>query len=150
MQDNKFKVLLLGDVIGQAGCRAVFFNLKNIIKKKNPDLVIINGENSADGFGIVPKTAEQLIQSGADVITSGNHVWQKPEGVQLLRDSVNILRPANYPDGAPGHGYCVVEKKGIKAVVINLEGRESMSNLDCPFRSARVARLHIQALWLQH
>ncbi len=137
MQDNSFKVLLLGDVIGQAGCRAVFFNLKSIIKKKNPDLVIINGENSADGFGIIPKTAEQLFQSGADVITTGNHVWQKPDGVQLLKDSVNILRPANYPDGAPGRGYCIVEKKGIKVAVINLEGRESMSNLDCPFKSAR-------------
>ncbi|MDX9801224.1 MAG: TIGR00282 family metallophosphoesterase [Spirochaetia bacterium] len=137
MQDNYFKVLLLGDVIGQAGCRAVFFNLKPIIKKYNPDLVIINGENSADGFGIIPKTAEQLFQSGADVITTGNHVWQKPDGVQLLKDSPNILRPANYPDGAPGHGYCVVEKKGIKIAVINLEGRESMSNLDCPFKSAK-------------
>jgi hypothetical protein len=137
MQDNKFKVLLLGDVIGQAGCRTVFFNLKNLIKKKNPDLVIINGENTADGFGIVPKTAEQLFLSGADVITTGNHVWQKPDGVQLLKESSNIIRPANYPDGAPGHGYCIIEKKGIKAAVINLEGRESMSNLDCPFRTAK-------------
>jgi len=136
MQDNKFKVLLLGDVYGQAGCRALFFNLKSIIKKKKADLVIINGENSADGFGIVPKTVEQLIQSGGDVITTGNHVWQKPEGVQLLKETPNVLRPANYPEDAPGHGFFIIEKSGVKAAVVNLEGREGMSNLDCPFRSA--------------
>ncbi len=136
MQDNKFKVLLLGDVFGQAGCRALFFNLKNIIKKKKADLVIVNGENSADGFGITPKTVEQIMQSGSDVITTGNHVWQKPDGVQLLQETQNVLRPANYPDGAPGHGFCIIEKAGVKAAVINLEGRESMSDLDCPFRTA--------------
>ena len=136
MPDNKFKVLLLGDVFGQAGCRALFFNLKNIIKKKKADLVIINGENSAEGFGIVPKTVEQLLQSGGDVITTGNHVWQKSEGVQFLQETPNVLRPANYPEGAPGQGFFVIEKSGVKAAVINLEGREGMSNLDCPFRSA--------------
>jgi metallophosphoesterase (TIGR00282 family) len=136
MQDNKFKVLLLGDVCGQAGCRALFFNLKNLIKKKKADLVIINGENSAEGFGIVPKTLEQLMQSGGDVITTGNHVWQKPDGVELLKETPNLLRPANYPEDAPGHGFFIIEKSGVKAAVINLEGRESMSNLDCPFRSA--------------
>ena len=137
MQDNKFKVLLLGDVCGQAGCRALFFNLKGIIKKKKPDLVIINGENSAEGFGIVPKTVEQLIQSGGDVITTGNHVWQKPEGVRCLKEMPNVLRPANYPEGdTPGHGFIVIEKAGVNVAVVNLEGRESMSNLDCPFRSA--------------
>ncbi|MCL2791725.1 MAG: TIGR00282 family metallophosphoesterase [Spirochaetaceae bacterium] len=136
MQDNKFKVLLLGDVCGQAGCRALFFNLKGIIKKKKVDLVIINGENSAEGFGIVPKTVEQLIQSGGDVITTGNHVWQKPEGLQCLKDTPSVLRPANYPEGAPGHGFIIIEKAGVKAAVINLEGREGMSNLDCPFTSA--------------
>lgn len=137
MQDNNFKVLLLGDVVGQAGCRAVFFNLKNILKKKSPDFVIINGENSADGFGIIPQTAYQLIQSGADVITTGNHVWQKAEGVELLKTADNILRPANYPEGAPGKGWCVVEKKGQKIGVINLEGRDNMSHLDCPFKAAK-------------
>ena len=136
MQDNKFKVLLLGDVYGQAGCRALFFNLKTIIKKKKVDLVIINAENSTDGFGIAPKTIEQLMQSGGDVITTGNHVWQKTEGVQLLKDTPNVLRPANYPESAPGHGFFIIEKTGIKAAVINLEGREGMSNLDCPFRIA--------------
>lgn len=137
MQGNIFKVLMLGDVFGQAGIRTVFFNLKNIVKKKKPDLIIINGENSADGFGITPKTVEQLIQSGADVITTGNHVWQKPDGVQLLKEMDNVLRPANYPDPAPGKGLCIVEKSGVKVAVINLEGREGMSNLDCPFKTAK-------------
>ncbi|MCL2295195.1 MAG: TIGR00282 family metallophosphoesterase [Spirochaetes bacterium] len=138
MHDNKFKVLLLGDVYGQAGCRALFFNLKSLIKKKKADLVIINGENAADGLGINSKTMEQLMQSGGDVITTGNHVWQKPEGVQLLKETPHLLRPANYPDfpeSAPGSGVFIIEKSGVKAAVINLEGRESMSNLDCPFRS---------------
>ncbi len=116
--------------------QAVFFNLKGIIKKKTPDLVVINGENSADGFGIVPKTVEQLTQSGADVITTGNHVWQKPDGVQLLKESSTVLRP-QIIRRVPGRGFCIVEKKGIKTAVINLEGRESMSNLDCPFRAAK-------------
>ena len=78
-----------------------------------------------------------MTQSGADVITTGNHVWQKPDGVQLLKESSTVLRPANYPEGVPGRGFCIVEKKGIKTAVINLEGRESMSNLDCPFRAAK-------------
>ena len=137
MQDKLFKVLMLGDVIGQPGCRAIFFHLKSIIKKLKPELIIINGENSADGFGIIPKTADILFQSGADVITTGNHVWQKSEGVGLLSEKNNILRPANYPEGAPGNGFCIIEKKDIKAAVLNLEGRESMSDLDCPFRTGR-------------
>ena len=134
MQDKSIKVLMLGDIVGQTGCRIVFFQLKKLLKKINPDFVIINGENSADGFGITPKTAETIYQGGADVITSGNHVWQKAEILPLLESSDTLLRPANYPKGVKGKGFCIVEKKGQKIGVINLEGRESMSNLDCPFQ----------------
>ncbi len=137
MQDNSVKILMLGDIVGQTGCRIVFFQLKKLLKKINPDFLIINGENSADGFGITPKTADTMYQSGADVITSGNHVWQKSEIIPLLESNDTLLRPANYPKGAKGKGYCIVEKKGIKIGVINLEGRESMSNLDCPFQVGR-------------
>ncbi len=137
MQDKSVKVLMLGDIVGQTGCRIVFFNLKKFLKKINPDFVVINGENSADGFGISPKTAESIYQGGADVITSGNHVWQKSEILPLLESHDTLLRPANYPKGVKGKGYCVVEKKGVKFAVLNFEGRESMSNLDCPFRIAK-------------
>jgi metallophosphoesterase (TIGR00282 family) len=134
MPDNFLKVLMLGDIVGQTGCRLVFFHLKKLLKKLNPDFVIINGENSADGFGITPKTAEMMYQSGADVITTGNHVWQKSEILPLLESNDTLLRPANYPKGVTGKGFCIVEKKGVKVGVVNLEGRESMSNLDCPFQ----------------
>jgi 2',3'-cyclic-nucleotide 2'-phosphodiesterase len=134
MPDNFLKVLMLGDIVGQTGCRLVFFHLKKLLKKHNPDFVIINGENSADGFGITPKTAEMMYQSGADVITTGNHVWQKSEILPLLDSDNTLLRPANYPKGVNGKGFCIVEKKGVKVGVVNLEGRESMSNLDCPFQ----------------
>ena len=123
MQDNSIKVLMLGDIVGQTGCRIVFFQLKKLLKTINPDFVIINGENSADGFGITPKTAETIYQGGADVITSGNHVWQKAEILPILESDDTLLRPANYPKGVKGKGYCIVEKKGIKIGVINLEGR---------------------------
>ncbi len=128
---------MLGDIVGQTGCRIVFFQLKKLIKKLNPDFIIVNGENSADGFGITPKTAETIYQGGADVITSGNHVWQKAEILPLLESDDTLLRPANYPKGVKGKGFCTVEKKGIKIGVVNLEGRESMSNLDCPFQVGR-------------
>ncbi len=137
MPADTVKVLFLGDVIGQPGNRAVFFNLKNLIKKYNIDFTIINGENSADGFGILPAVADQFFQNGADVITSGNHIWQKPEIFPYLNEKDNILRPANFPPGAPGHGYCTVSKKNLKLTVINLQGRENMSSIDCPFRAAK-------------
>ena len=133
MQDNLIKILMLGDIVGQTGCRIVFFNLKQVIKKHNPDFIILNGENAADGFGITPKNAEMMFQSGADVITSGNHIWQKSEIIPMLESCDTLLRPANYPRGVKGKGFCLVEKKGVKVGVLNLEGREGMSNLDCPF-----------------
>lgn len=137
MPADTIKVLFLGDVIGQPGNRAVFFNLKNLIKKYNADFTIINGENSADGFGILPAAADQFFQNGADVITSGNHIWQKPEIFPYMEEHENIIRPANFPPGAPGHGYCTVEKKNVKLAVINLQGRENMVSIDCPFRTVK-------------
>ncbi len=129
--------LLLGDVIGQPGCRAVFIGLKTLIGKTRADVVIANGENAADGFGITPENAEMLFSAGVDVITTGNHVWQKKEILPLLDRRDELLRPANYPSGAPGHGSCVISRKGVKIGVINLQGRVDMGNLDCPFRTAK-------------
>lgn len=137
MPADIIKILFLGDVVGQPGNRAVFFNLKNLIKKYNADFTVINGENSADGFGLLPAAADQFFQSGADVVTTGNHVWQKTELYPYLDEKDVLLRPANFPTGVPGHGSCVVEKHGVKLAVVNLQGRENMSSIDCPFRIGR-------------
>ena len=137
MPADKINILFLGDVVGQPGTRAVFFNLKNLIKKYNADFTVINGENSADGFGLLPAAADQFFQSGADVITTGNHVWQKVELYPYLDEKEAILRPANFPQGVPGHGSFIVEKHGVKLGVMNLQGRENMSSIECPFRYGR-------------
>ena len=126
--------LILGDVYGQPGFRAVYIGLKNLIKEKKADFVIVNGENAVDGFGISPQIAGQIFSVGADVITTGNHVWQHKEIYPLLESDEPLLRPANYPSGAPGKGYTVIEKRGIRIGVINLQGRLSMSSIDCPFQ----------------
>ena len=137
MPADTINILFLGDIIGQPGNRAVFFNLKNLIKKYNADFTVINGENSADGFGLLPAAADQFFQSGADVITTGNHVWQKSELYPYLDEKDAVLRPANFPAGVPGHGSCIVEKHGVKIAVMNLQGRENMSTIDCPFRCGK-------------
>jgi metallophosphoesterase (TIGR00282 family) len=129
--------LLLGDVIGQPGCRAIFIGLKKLIKENKADIVVVNGENAADGFGITPENAQLMFNSGVDVITSGNHIWQKKEIYSILESRRELLRPYNYPKEAPGHGYCMVSVKGINAAVINLQGRIDMANTDCPFKAAK-------------
>ncbi len=125
--------LILGDVYGKPGFRAVYTGLKNLIKEKRADFVVVNGENAEEGFGITPLTAGQIISAGADVITSGNHVWQHKEIYPLLESTDPLLRPANYPAEAPGKGYVIVEKKGVRIGVVNLQGRLSMMPIDCPF-----------------
>ncbi len=131
-----FTALFLGDVVGQPGCRALFIGLKELIKKHRADLVVVNGENSADGFGITPEIADTFFANGVNVITSGNHIWQKREIFPLLESRTDILRPANYPSKAPGKGYTVLELKGIKVAVINLQGREQLPSINCPFQTA--------------
>jgi len=129
--------LLLGDVVGQPGCRAIFIGLKKVIKENKADVVIVNGENAADGFGITPENAKMMFSSGVDVVTSGNHIWQKKEIYPMLESCPELLRPENYPKEAPGHGSCVVSKKGVNIAVLNLQGRVDMQNLDCPFKVAK-------------
>ena len=128
--------LFLGDVIGQAGTRAVFAHLKRIAKRVAADLVIVNGENAAAGFGLTQDGVSALFDAGAMVITSGNHIWQQRDVMRLLDDEPRLLRPANYPSGTPGHGMCVLEVRGIKVAVMNLQGRKRMPAIDCPFRKA--------------
>jgi metallophosphoesterase (TIGR00282 family) len=120
-------------VVGQPGCRAVFMSLQSLVKELKVDVVIANGENAADGLGLTPVLAEGLFKSGVDVITSGNHIWQKREILPLLDSETRLLRPENYPTGVPGHGSCVVSKKGVEVAVLNLQGRLNMYNVRCPF-----------------
>lgn len=133
---SEITVLFLGDVIGQAGARAVFANLKRIAKRVSADCVIVNGENASEGFGLTAETVTALFDAGADVITSGNHIWQRKELYPLLDSEPRLLRPANYPPGAPGHGSCTIDVRGTTVAVVNLQGRKRMPQIDCPFRKA--------------
>ncbi len=137
MAEKTVAALFLGDICGQPGCRAVFIGLKQLIKEYRADIVLANGENADDGFGITPELVYRLENSGVDVITSGNHIWQKHDIYHLLESRNNILRPANYPPKVPGKGAMVIETKGGPLGVINLQGRQSMMAIDCPFRTGR-------------
>jgi 2',3'-cyclic-nucleotide 2'-phosphodiesterase len=137
MSKKTIEALFLGDICGKPGSRALFIGLKQIIKDHNLDVVIANGENAADGFGIMPEDADTCFAAGVDVITSGNHIWQKEEIRSRLDSDSRILRPANYPPGVPGHGVTVIDVHGIPIAVVNLQGRHSMPVTDCPFRAAK-------------
>ncbi len=131
-------VLHIGDVVGRPGRNALVHLLPALIAEHDPALVIVNGENIAGGTGITAATAEELFAAGADCVTTGNHIWaQKGTGELLDRDS-RVLRPANYPPGAPGGGAVVlpVRRGDLRVGVICLLGRVFMRELDCPFRGA--------------
>ena len=131
------RILILGDVIGQPGLRAVVSALKGLIRQHRADVVIVNGENADEGFGINPAIAEQLFKAGADVVTTGNHVWHHDEVADLLNNSPSVLRPDNYPGGAPGSGVYIHEGRAGRVAVINLQGRDRLPAIECPFRRAR-------------
>ena len=128
-------LLMIGDVMGRPGRRAVAALLPDLRQELALDLVIANGENSAAGRGITEGTAQELFDAGVDVITSGNHIWDQKEIMPVLDQEVAILRPLNYPPGAPGRG--LLTQKGI--TVLNLQGRTFMPDIDCPFRAADAA-----------
>lgn len=132
---NTIRALILGDIVGQPGIRALFYNLSKLRKEYPHDLLMINGENAADGFGITPEQVDLLFKQGVDVITTGNHIWQKREILKTLDEEKRLLRPANYPKGAAGHGSCLLDIKGVPVSVVNLMGRQHMGfTVDCPFR----------------
>lgn len=122
---------MIGDVVGQPGRRAVRRLVPDLRRELALDLVIANGENAAGGYGITPDTAEELLHSGVDLLTSGNHIWDQKEIIPHLDEGLPLLRPANYP-AAPGRGYLIQD--GV--MVLNLMGRLFMPALDCPFRTA--------------
>ena len=125
------KVLFIGDVIGKPGRRAVNELVRCLRQRHGIDLVIANGENAAGGIGLTPATAEELLGAGVNVITSGNHIWKHKEIMPYLEGSLPILRPLNFPPAVPGRGYLLMD--GI--LVVNLQGRVFLSELDCPFRT---------------
>ncbi len=131
------KLLFVGDVIGKPGRRALRNQIPRLVDHHRIDYVVVNVENSAGGFGVTPDVLREIEDLGIDVYTTGNHVWDKKEGVEILDRHPKLLRPANYPDGNPGRGLHLGETAaGIPVAVINLEGVVYMSNLDSPFHKA--------------
>ncbi|GBD12521.1 hypothetical protein HRbin24_00528 [bacterium HR24] len=135
------RVLMIGDVVGKLGRHVLSQLVPELRRQYGLDLVIANGENAASGKGLTPETAQEMLSAGVDVITSGNHIWQYREVYPLLDGDWPILRPLNYPEGAPGKG--VWARDGV--AVINLQGRVFMPHhIDCPFRAADRALAHVQ------
>ena len=126
------KLLMIGDVMGKPGRRAVAALLPPLRGELELDLVIANGENAAAGRGLTEATAQELFDAGVDAITSGNHIWDQKEILPVLDQETAILRPLNYPPDAPGRG--LLTQKGV--TVLNLQGRTFMPDIDCPFRAA--------------
>jgi len=130
-------ILCVGDIVGRPG-REVFTKAIAPLKAAHGiDVVIANAENASGGAGLVPRAAKELFAAGADVLTLGDHTWDKKEIYPYLQEQPNIIRPDNFPPGAPGRGWCIVEvATGVKVGVINLLGRTFMRyNVDCPFRA---------------
>jgi calcineurin-like phosphoesterase len=139
------RVIMIGDVVGEPGISVLEQRLPSLIAETAADFTVVNGENAADGFGLTAETLERILNAGADAVTGGNHIWEKREFWQTLDSDKPVLRPANYSQtkghfsvydagGVPGSGWIKLEKNGYLLVVINLQGREYMRPIDCPFR----------------
>ena len=130
-------IIFCGDVVGEPGRRAIGKLLPALKNFHKADLCVVNGENSAGGAGITPKTFTELREAGADVVTTGDHLWDNKEVLSILGKEPRLLRPANYPARVPGNGFVVADvSSGIKIGVLNLMGRTFVKNLDCPFQAA--------------
>ena len=153
---SMLNVLMVGDVVGDPGLMVLENHLPDLIKEHSIDFTVVNGENAADGFGLLAPHLERIFAAGADVVTSGNHIWEKREIWPLLNSEKRLLRPMNYPDnadmewndektgtvfGTPGRGWVKLEKSPLNGeppiswLVVNLQGRELLSSIDCPFRA---------------
>jgi metallophosphoesterase (TIGR00282 family) len=135
------RILMIGDIVGRPGRRAVAHLLPGLRRDLKLDFVVANGENAAAGFGITGDTAQEILDAGVDVITSGDHIWDQKEIVEYLDSGMPLLRPHNYPPGAPGKGYLRVGR----VAVINLLGRVFMQPVDDPFRTADALVAQAQA-----
>jgi hypothetical protein len=129
-------VLMIGDVYGEPGRTAVQRLLPKLRQEHHIDLTVVNVENSAGGFGVTPQIAHAFLDQGVDVMTTGNHIWDKKEIVEYIAKENLLLRPANFPVGTPGVGYVTVKAGPHRVSVLNLMGRVFMNPIDCPFRKA--------------
>ena len=141
------RILFVADVIGNPGRKTAKGLLRVVRNQMRADAVVLNGENSAGGFGITPDIVKELLDLGVDVITTGNHVWDKSDILPVLDREPRLLRPANFPPGNPGRGATVVQVGGVRLGVINLQGRVFMAPIDDPFRAidALIAELSADA-----
>ena len=131
------KIIFLGDIVGRSGCLSVKKNLKDIVKKNNINFVIVNGENAADnGLGITEKITNQLFDSGIQVITTGNHVWDHKETAELIENEKRLLRPNNLSSTYPGNGFEIFKNDGVKIGVLNLMGNVFMKKCDDVFENS--------------
>ncbi|MGH9703945.1 MAG: TIGR00282 family metallophosphoesterase [Candidatus Acidiferrales bacterium] len=131
------KILFIGDIVGSPGRKIVGDRLADIVAQQQIDLVIANCENSASGFGVTPRLAEELIAAGIEVLSGGNHIFDRKEVHEYFVHEPRLLRPANFPPTAPGSGlYLATARNGVNYAVLNLQGRTFMAPLDCPFRAS--------------
>jgi hypothetical protein len=130
------RVLMIGDVVAKPGRVAVLERIQDLREQHRIDLAVMNAENVAGGFSITPTLADQLFQSGIDVMTSGNHIFDKRDVIPYIERNERLLRPANYPPGTPGKGIWIGEVRGVRVAVLNFIGRVFMGTADDPFRVA--------------
>jgi len=135
MANGTVRLLFIGDIVGRPGRELVRHGLRGLVEHHRIDLVIANAENAAAGFGVTREIGEQLIDYGVDVMTSGNHIWDKKEALDYIGTEPRLIRPANYPAGAPGNGsYLARTRADVSVGVINVMGRVFMLNIDDPFQ----------------
>src|SRR5574337_479731 len=148
------RILFIGDIFGSPGRRIVHDHLADIVEGQKIDLVIANAENAAGGFGVTPSIAEELLETGIEVLTTGNHIWDKKEIIDYMRSADGdarsaarrLLRPANFPAGTPGVGlFEGATRAGVAYAVLNLQGRVFMAGNDDPFRTADALLKKIQS-----
>src|SRR5690606_34586421 len=130
------KLLFIGDVVGSPGRNILKQYLPRLKQKYNPIITIVNGENAAGGRGITEKIYKELLDAGTDVITMGNHTWDNKEIFDFIDEAKQLVRPANFPEEAPGQGSLLFQINGYKIAVINLQGRTFLPSIDCPFKKA--------------
>lgn len=140
-------ILVVGDIVGRPGRRAIKELLIEIQKEYAVDFTIANGENAAGGRGINHEVMDVLLSSGIDVLTMGNHVWDNKEIFEFIKDQPRLIRPCNYPIGTPGQGFHIYEAHSLRVAVINASGRVFMNSLDCPFRLLDEILVEIDGLW---
>ena len=128
-------IMMIGDICGRPGRYTAAHYIPILKKEYSLDLIIANGENSAGGVGITSKVLDELLNMGIDIVTTGNHIWDKKEVFDFIDNENSLIRPANYPPGTPGKGYQIVTIQDRKVAIINLSGRTFMPPIDCPFQS---------------